>query len=87
MKAVTRRIAQLEEHLQVTRDPRKRLCIVVSRVDRTPSLEDATCTRTLCHDGTLMEVVRLDQSRPGREELTDEELERWIETIPIDRLG
>jgi hypothetical protein len=28
----------------------------------------------------------LDQSRPGREELTDEELERWIETFPIVRL-
>jgi hypothetical protein len=33
-----------------------------------------------------MEVVRLDQSRPGREELTGEELERWIETFPMDRM-
>ena len=86
MKAVTKRIARLEEYLQVTWNPRKRLSIVVSSVDRTSSLENATCTRTLCPNGTLLEVVRLDRSRPGRHELTDEELERWIETFPIDRL-
>ena len=86
MKTVTKRITRLEEHLLVAVNPRKRLSIVVIRVDRKPSLEGATCTRTLCPDGTLMEVVRLDQSRPGREELTDEELERWIETFPIIRL-
>ena len=87
MKTVSKRIARLEEHHQITFNPRKRLSIVVSRVDRTPSLEGATCTRTLCPDGTLMQVIHLDQSRPGREELTDEELERWIETFPINRLG
>ena len=87
MRTVTKRIARLEDHLQITRDPRKRLSIVVSRVDRKPSLEGATCTRTLCPDGTLMQVIHLDQSRPGRDELTDEELQRWIETFPIDRLG
>jgi hypothetical protein len=66
--------------------PRKRLSIVVTRVDRKPSLEGATCTRTLCPDGTLMQVVYLFQSRPRREELTDQELERWIETFPIVRM-
>jgi hypothetical protein len=86
MKPITKRLARLEEHLQVTLTPRKRLSIVVIRVDRKPSLEGATCTRTLCPDGTLMEVVRLDQSRPGRHELTDDEVERWIETFPIDRM-
>jgi hypothetical protein len=86
MKTVTKRIARLEEHLLVTVNPRKRLSIVVTRVDRKPSLEGATCTRTLCPDGTVMEVVYLYQSRPGREELTDEALERWMETFPIVRL-
>ena len=86
MKPVTKRIARLEEHLQITLTPRKRLSIVVTRVDRKPSLEGAPCTRTLCPDGTLMQVVHLYQSRPGREELTDEELERWIDTFPIVRM-
>ena len=86
MKTVLKRITRLEGEFQVTLTPRKRLSIVVTRVDRKPSLEGATCTRTLCPDGTLMQVVHLDQSRPGREELTDEELERWIETFPIVRM-
>ena len=86
MKPVTKRIARLEEHLLVTVNPRKHLSIVVTRVDRKPSLDGATCTRTLCPDGTLMQVVYLFQSRPGSKELTDEELERWIETFPINRM-
>jgi hypothetical protein len=86
MQVRGKRIARLEEHLLVAVNPRKRLSIVVMRVDRKPSLEGATCTRTLCPNGTIMQVIHLDQSRPGREELTDEELERWIETFPIVRL-
>jgi hypothetical protein len=86
MKPVTKRIARLEEHLLVAVTPRKRLSIVVTRVDRKPSLEGATCTRMLCTDGTLMQVIELYQSLPGREELTNKELERWIETFPIVRL-
>jgi hypothetical protein len=65
MKPVAKRIDRLEEHLRLTLTPRKRLSVVVMRVDRKPSLEGATCTRTLCPDGTLMQVVHLDQSRPG----------------------
>lgn len=37
-------------------------------------------------DRTLMEVVRLDQSRPVREDLTDEELDRWIETFKVNSI-
>jgi hypothetical protein len=33
-----------------------------------------------------MEVVRLDQSRPVREDLTDEELDRWIETFKVNSI-
>jgi hypothetical protein len=86
MKTVLKRITRLEGEFQVTLTPRKRLSIVVSRVDRKPSLDGATCTRTLCPNGTIMQVIHLDQSLPGREELTDEELDRWIETFPIVRL-
>ena len=42
MKPVTKRIARLEEHLLVAVTPRKRLSIVVTRVDRKSSLEGAT---------------------------------------------
>jgi hypothetical protein len=48
--------------------PRKILRIVVRRLDRIPSVENATCSRTLCPDGTLLEMVRLDLSRDGHAE-------------------
>ena len=42
MKTVLKRITRLEGEFQVTLTPRKRLSIVVMRVDRKPSLEGAT---------------------------------------------
>jgi hypothetical protein len=49
-----------------------------------PSLEDATCRRTLWPDGTLFEVVEFNRHNDGPDELTDEELERWLERFPVD---
>ena len=46
-------------------------------------LERSTCKRTLCQDGTLMELVELHGNPDG---LNDEELEKWIATFPIIRL-
>jgi hypothetical protein len=68
MNRVSRRIRRLEgQFVPADRKPRQTLRIVVRTRDRTPSLENATCTRTLCPNGTLMEVVRLDESGEGHE--------------------
>jgi hypothetical protein len=56
---------------------------VVTRLDREPSLGDAECTRTLCPNGTLLETVRLDRCRPGRERLSEEALDRFVESFPV----
>jgi hypothetical protein len=47
-----------------------------------PSLEDATCIRTLCSEGTLLELVEFNEHNVGPDELTDEELDKWVETFP-----
>ncbi len=39
-----------------------------------PSFEEATCTRSLCPDRTLFEVVRLDKISEGGEQPTYAEL-------------
>jgi hypothetical protein len=58
----------------------------VRRRDREPSFEKATCRRTLCPDGTLFEVVRLDKIGENGEQPTEEELNRWIARLPIEPL-
>jgi len=50
------------------RNPRRRLQIVLSRMDRGPGLENSICRRILTASGSLIDVVRLDGSRSG---LTD----------------
>jgi hypothetical protein len=59
---------------------------VVRRRDRQTSFEKATCTRSLCPDGTLWEVVRLDKMSEGGEQPTDAELNTWIAGFPIEPL-
>jgi hypothetical protein len=46
-------------------------------------LEDATCTRTMCSDGTLLEVVQFQKHDEGPDEPTEEELNTWVERFPI----
>ena len=58
----------------------------VRRRDREPSFEKATCNRSLCPDGTLWEVVRLDKMSEGGEQPTDQELNTWIAGFPIEPL-
>lgn len=54
-----------------------------SRIGREESLENATCSRTIWPNGTLFEMVRLNGSKEGRGRLSDEELDRWVESFPI----
>jgi hypothetical protein len=58
----------------------------VRRSDREPNFERATCKRTLCPDGTLWEVVRLDKIGEDGEQPTDAELNTWIASFPIQPL-
>ena len=46
-------------------------------------LENSWCQRTLCADGTVCESVTLATGNDGRE-VTDEELDEWIATFPIE---
>jgi hypothetical protein len=82
-----RRIERLEERSGAGRGkPRKVLRIMVTCLGREPGLENAECRRTLCPDGTLLEVVRLDRSRPGRERLSEEDPDRFVESFPVRSL-
>ena len=49
---------------------------------RAPSLDGATRRRSLCPDGTLFELIRLDHCRVGHDELTSAELDRFIAGFP-----
>ena len=58
----------------------------MSCLDGEPGLENAECTRTPCPNGTLLEMVRLDRCRPGRERLSEEALDRFVESFPVRSL-
>ena len=86
MKNLDRRLARLEDRLSPTdcaRNPRQRLRVVVCRMDRALSLDTSTCRRTLSADGVLTETVRLDGIRGG---MSDEEMEKFVETFPIETI-
>ena len=84
MRAVVRRIDRLEDQFgAVSGKPRRRLRMMISMAGAEPSLDDATCRRTLWPDGTLFELVEFNRHNDGPDELTDEELDRWVETFPV----
>jgi len=67
----------LEKQLGYSDGPRDRFRVVVRGWG---GFETAGCRRYFCPNGTLFEVVRLDRIR---ESLPRDELDRWIETVPI----
>jgi hypothetical protein len=66
------------------RNPRERLRVIVADMDHDLSLATSTCSRTLCGDGTLMELVNLDGIGG---ELSDEALDRFVASFPIQMLA
>ena len=58
--------------------------MMISMAGAKPSLENATCRRALWSDGTLFEMVEFNQHNDGPDELTDEELDKWLERFPVD---
>jgi hypothetical protein len=83
MKTMIRRLRRLEALCAITADgqPRETLRVVVRCVCGPPRLETSKCTRTLGRNGLLTEVVELDG---GREGLTDEDLDRFIRSFPVE---
>jgi len=51
---------------------------------REPGLVGAICSRTLCPNGIVSECIFLGRSADGHR-LTNEELDRWIATFPIEK--
>ncbi len=85
MRAVVRRIDRLEDQFGSTSGKsRRHLRMMISMAGSNPSLEDATCSRRLCSDGTLLELVEFNKHHEGPDELTDEELDRWVESFLVD---
>ena len=87
MKTVSRRIARLENRIWSAGRPRERFRIIVRRRATSQHLDGATCKRRLCPSGMLMEVVRLDKCDGGNEDVTDEQLDAWVESQPIEGLA
>ena len=72
------RLKKLEKRKQSSSD---RIRVVISRIDRPPNLANCKCRRTLASNGLLTEVVELDGSSA---DLTDEDLERFISSFPVE---
>ena len=83
MRDVVRRVHRLENHYAPSRQPLRRFRLVVHRMDRKEDIHGATCRRSLCSDGTVMEIIRMDRSQGH--DFTEEEFEAWIESCPIER--
>ena len=87
MKAIARRLRRLEDQFaRADGQPRDRFRLVLRAAGLlNPSLENATCRRTLCPNGTVLESVEFTTSSNGRE-LTQEELDRWLASFPVETL-
>jgi hypothetical protein len=59
---------------------------VLVRLDREPGLERATCLREWWPNDIVHESVILGRSKDGHK-LTDEELDAWVATFPIEPMG
>ena len=83
MKTMNRRVTTLEDRFRPAGwKPRKVLRLLIGRAGAKRRLEGATCQRSLCPDGTLIETVRFYPHKDGPE-VADDELERWIVTCPV----
>lgn len=83
MKAVGKRLARLESQWvdRNRRDPKKTFRLVVRHIGRT--LDNSSCKRTLTADGFLSELVHLSGSQ---RRLSDSDLEKFVESVPIERV-
>jgi hypothetical protein len=78
---LTRRIERLEAQRH---SAEQELFRIVMSSPWPTDLTRATCSRARCDNGSLTEVVFLNGSRDG---ISDEDLERFIESFPIEVQG
>jgi hypothetical protein len=64
--------------------PHETLRMVVIRAGEPPNLENCDCSRALCPDGTLLEIVGLHGGNLNG--LSDEELDLWVARFPVEGL-
>jgi hypothetical protein len=82
VKAINRRLCQLEEQFHppdFLAHPRRFPRLVIGRAGDTGYRVPSCCRRTLCANGTLLELVVINDSAS----LSHEEFERFIESVPI----
>ena len=60
---------------------REVLRVIVGCVVGKSNLGTSTCSRTMNPSGVIMELVHLDGGLDG---LSDEDLDRWVATFPIE---
>jgi hypothetical protein len=81
MQRLQRQFAPAPDYRQ---NPRERLRLIVTAMDHDLSLATSTCSRTLCADGTLLELVNLDGIRG---DLSDEALDEFVNGFPVAIVG
>jgi hypothetical protein len=87
MKAILTRVQRLERQFapsfarDFVQNPRTQLRCIVSTAGQSLNLATSSCTRSLTKDGCLTELVDLDGTS---DDISDEELERFIEGFPVD---
>jgi len=88
MKAISRRLRRLEDQFgPADGKPREHFRLVLRPAGlNKPDLANSTCRRTLCPNGTVSESIVLAAGHGGRE-ITDDELEEWVESFPIETEG
>jgi hypothetical protein len=81
VKAIAGRLRRLEQQRfgPAAREPFR---VVINSGVSPLNLAASTCTRTLCPNGVVTEGVTMEGTRQG---LSDEELEAFIATFPIER--
>jgi hypothetical protein len=85
VKAIAKRLCRLEDQFgPADGKPRKTFRVTTQPVGRGPvDLGNSCCQRTLCADGTVCESITLVAGDNGRE-ITEDELEQWVESFPIE---
>ena len=80
MRLITRLNALERRRRAIAKEP---IRVIIGSVCGEPNLANSTCRRTLSADGQLTEIVQMEGAV---DDLTNEDLERFIAGFPIERL-
>jgi hypothetical protein len=86
MRAIAKRLSQLENRVVSAAKPLRCLRIRAMLVGSRPTLKGAQCTRMLCADGSVLETVKYGIGDRDAAEITAEEEDRWVKTFPVEDL-